>query len=319
MGEVMDQAVFVNHQFAGKILMACISPLFPFIIVSNALLILVVYRNHSLRTPTNIIVASLAFSTLLDALVGLPLNTYGVVYKMEEACTADGDTLYYLPLQIIAGVSFCNIVALTADRYIAVTKPLRYVQIVTLRRIAIVLGPFWILSTLLNSVRYVGLKLQTNSTILDSNKTICGTPYSGSTTLTFGWLLFWVIMVLMVALPVINFLLLRIAMKQARKIAIQRVVIGLRQDQPPAQNDRLKAFKTISLVVSLFVIFWFPFPLHLVLRLTTFMSPLTFSVYSYCFLVWHTISLIVNPLLYGFRDRAFRKCFKNIFRQCRWP
>nr|XP_054768184.1 melanocyte-stimulating hormone receptor-like [Lytechinus pictus] len=319
MGEVMDQDVFVNHEFAGKILMACISPLFPLIIVSNALLILIVYRNHSLRTPTNIIVASLAFSTLLDALVGLPLNTYGVVFKIEEACTGDRDTLYYLPLQIIAGVSFCHIVALTADRYIAVTKPLRYVQIVTLRRIAIVLGSLWILSTLLNSVRYVGLKLQTNSTILDGNKTICDMPYSGSTSVTFGWLLLCVIMVLMVALPVINILLLRIAMKQARKIAIQRVVIGIHQDQPPAQDDRLKALKTISLVVSLFVIFWFPFPLYIGLWLTTFMSPLTFSVYCNCFLVWHAISLIVNPLLYGFRERDFRKGFQNIFRQCRAP
>ncbi|XP_054768186.2 melanocyte-stimulating hormone receptor-like [Lytechinus pictus] len=318
MGEVMDQAVFVNHQFAGKILMACISPLFPFIIVSNALLILIVYRNHSLRTPTNIIVASLAFSNLVDALIRLPLNTYGVVFKIEEACTGDEDSLYHLPLQIIAGVSFGHIVALTADRYIAVTKPLRYVQIVTLTRIAIVLGSLWILSTLLNSVRYVGFKLQTNSTILDRNKTICDRPYSGSMSFNFGWLLLSVVVVLMVALHVINTLLLRIAMKQKRKIAIQRVVIGFHQDQPPAQNDRLKAFKTISLVVLLFVIFWFPFPVYLVLWLTTYVSPQTFSVYCNCFLVWHTISLIVNPL-YGFRDRAFRKNFQNIFRQCRAP
>ncbi|XP_041480608.1 melanocortin receptor 5-like [Lytechinus variegatus] len=317
MGEIVDQAIFVNHRFAGKILMACISPLFPIIIVSNALLILIVYRNHSLRTPTNIIVASLAFSNLVDALVGLPLNIYGVVFKMEEACTGDEDTWYYLPLQIIAGVSFCHIVALTADRYIAVTKPLRYVQIVTLRRIAIVLGSLWILSTLLNSVRYIAFELQTNSTILDRNETICGMPYSGSMSLTFGWLLLSVVVVLIVALPVINTLLLRIAMRQARKIAVQRVVIGFHQDQPPPQDDRLKAFKTISLAVSLFVIFWFPFPLYLVLRLTTYLSPLTFSVYCNCFLVWHTISLIVNPLLYGFRDRDFRKGFQNIFRQCR--
>ncbi|XP_054768183.2 neuromedin-U receptor 1-like [Lytechinus pictus] len=315
---VLDPAFFVNHQFAGKILMVCISPLFPFIIVSNALLILIVYRNHSLHTPTNVIVASLAFSNLVDVVVGLPLYTYGVVFKIKEACTADGDTLYYLALQITAGVSFLHIVALTADRYIAVTKPLRYVQIVTLRRIAIALGCFWILSTLLNSVRYVELfkDLQTNTTIPDHNTTICGMPYSGSTTLTFGWIVLCVIVVLIVVLPVTNILILRIAMKQARKIAIQREVIGVQQEQPPRQYDRLKALKTILLVASLFIIFSFPFSVYLVLRLTTYVSPLTFTVYTHCFLVWHTIGLIVHPLLYGFRDRAFRKGFQNILRQC---
>ncbi|XP_041479852.1 neuromedin-U receptor 1-like [Lytechinus variegatus] len=319
MSEVLDPAFFVNHQFAGKILMACISPLFPIIIVSNALLILIVYRNHRLRTPTNAIVASLAFSNLVDALIGLPLYTYGVVFKIEEACTADGDTLYHLPLQITAGVSFLHIVALTADRCIAVTKPLRYVQIVTLKRIAIVLGSFWILSALLNNVRFIDLfkDLQTNTTIPDHNTTICGMPYSGSTTLTFGWIVLCVIVVLMVVLPVTNISLLRIAMKQARKIAIQREVMRVQQNQPPPQDDRLKAFKTILLIVSLFIIFSFPFPLYLVLRLTTYVSPLTFMVCTHFFLVWHTIGLIVHPLLYGFRDRAFRIGFQNILRQCR--
>eukprot|EP00057_Strongylocentrotus_purpuratus_P018879 XP_011673353.1 PREDICTED: alpha-1A adrenergic receptor-like [Strongylocentrotus purpuratus] len=42
-----------------------------------------------------------------------------------------------------------HIVALTADRFIAVTKPLRYASLVTYRRIAIVLGCLWLLSIFL--------------------------------------------------------------------------------------------------------------------------------------------------------------------------
>ena len=143
--KVRHPALFAHHQFAGKIVvMVCITSFLPCIVTSNALLVLAVYRNYSLRTPTNAIIVSLAISNLLDALVGIPLYVYATVFKFDAWCFAEENTPNYaLPLSALSGVSFCHIVALTADRFIAVTKPLRYASLVTFRRIAIVLGCLW--------------------------------------------------------------------------------------------------------------------------------------------------------------------------------
>ena len=131
MNESTESALFAHHQFAGKIVvMVCITPFLPCIVVSNALLVLAVYRHYSLRTPTNAIIVSLAISNLLDALVGIPLNVYASVFEFDASCEKK-TRFYTLPLNALSGVSFSRIVALTADRFIAVTKPLRYASLVT--------------------------------------------------------------------------------------------------------------------------------------------------------------------------------------------
>ncbi|XP_030837445.1 neuromedin-U receptor 1-like [Strongylocentrotus purpuratus] len=234
--------------------MVCITPVLPCVIVSNVLLVLAVYRQYSLRTPTNAIIVSLAISNLLDALVGIPLHMYESVFEFDASC--EKNTRYYtLPLYALSGVSFSHIVALTADRFIAVTKPLRYASLVTYRRIAIVLGCLWLLSILFNTARSVS-SAHGSHTRVDQKATDCRAPLTGTTNVTFTCLLVCVIVISMVALLVINALILHIAVKQARKIASQRVIIQFQQQQLPVQDDRLKAFKTVSHVVTVFIFFW---------------------------------------------------------------
>ena len=86
MNESTEPDLFADHQFAGKIVvMVCITPFLPCVIVSNALLVLAVYRNYSLRTPTNAIIVSLAISNLLDAFVGIPLHMYASVFEFDAS------------------------------------------------------------------------------------------------------------------------------------------------------------------------------------------------------------------------------------------
>ena len=111
---------------------------------------------------------------------------------------------------------FCHIVVLTADRFIAVTKPLRYASLVTFKRIAIVLGCLWLLSILSNTARAVSLA-HGSHTNQDQNETDCGAPLTGTLEVTLTWLLFCVIVISMVALLTINALILHIAVKTSEK------------------------------------------------------------------------------------------------------
>ncbi|EDO39083.1 predicted protein [Nematostella vectensis] len=92
------------------------------ITVENLFVCYIVYRFRNLRTFTNGFVVSLAFS---DALVG------GILLPLELArytsppgvATAEG---YFISIILQANVF--NLLAVTFDRYLAVMKPLTYIQ-----------------------------------------------------------------------------------------------------------------------------------------------------------------------------------------------
>ena len=176
MNESTEPDLFAHHQFAGKIVvMVRITPFLPCVIVSNALLVLAVYRQYSLRTPTNAIIVSLAISNLLDAPC-LDSTAYCVqpsLNWMPRAKRIYVTILYpWMHFQVFRWVI---IVALTADRFIAVTKPLRFASLVTFRRIAIVLGCLWILSILSNTARSVSVA-HGSHTSQDQKETDCRAP-----------------------------------------------------------------------------------------------------------------------------------------------
>ncbi|XP_030843433.1 5-hydroxytryptamine receptor 2B-like [Strongylocentrotus purpuratus] len=94
----------------------------PCIIVGNVLVILSVYKNETMRTPTNLILASMAFVDLLVGLIANPLEI--LLMKNASNCIPQLQLMAFLTL-LTSGVSFLHIVAVTADRFIAVTRPLR--------------------------------------------------------------------------------------------------------------------------------------------------------------------------------------------------
>ena len=83
-------------------------------------------------------------------------------------------------------------------------------------------------------------------------------PLTGTTNVTFTWLIVCVIVI--VALIAINALILHIAVKQARKIANQRVIIQFQQQQLQYKMTDWKHLRTISLVVTASLSSGFRFP-----------------------------------------------------------
>ncbi|XP_072174692.1 adenosine receptor A2b-like [Diadema setosum] len=151
-------------------------------------------------------------------------------------------------------VSLLHIIAVTADRFIAVTLPLRYSAIVTYRRLKVVITSLWIMGTmqLLRSLLLVlaDKKLPTIKCF--------GGNFVDSSLVAFNSVLCGVYVCTFAVLIVLNVRVLLIATRQSLTITTRNQAYDKNRNRREKSIDRLKAAKTVSLIVCIFVVCWLP-------------------------------------------------------------
>lgn len=122
----------------------------------NSVVVLAVWRNPALHTPSNAFLCCLALS---DLTVGLIAQPCFVIHKIGELlqdysmyCTTRilTESLGY----ITAGTSVLTMTGIAIERYLALYLHLRYTEIVTTKRILITASGLWIFFTLLTASRF---------------------------------------------------------------------------------------------------------------------------------------------------------------------
>ncbi|GAB6026922.1 hypothetical protein CHUAL_013565 [Chamberlinius hualienensis] len=137
--EPMDIAIIILTVFL----------LSPLIICSNSLLIASFHRYKRLRTPSNCLIVSLAISDLSIGLF-LPLQVY-IELSNHPVQSAILCLLPYCVIFILCSVSILNMTAIAIDRYMSLSQPLTYNNIITKTSITRFIAVFWIYSLLLSS------------------------------------------------------------------------------------------------------------------------------------------------------------------------
>uniref|UniRef100_A0A7E4VY70 G_PROTEIN_RECEP_F1_2 domain-containing protein n=1 Tax=Panagrellus redivivus TaxID=6233 RepID=A0A7E4VY70_PANRE len=97
-------------------------------IFGNALVMLAVYRERSLQTVTNYLIVSLAVS---DFLVAICVMSFAVYFEYNAFSWGLGSTLcnLYIGVDVACSTaSILNLLAISLDRYIAISHPLAYAQ-----------------------------------------------------------------------------------------------------------------------------------------------------------------------------------------------
>ncbi|CAF0741576.1 unnamed protein product [Rotaria sordida] len=116
-----------------------------FTIFGNVLVVVSVYREKSLHTITNYFVVSLAISDITVAAVVMPFAIYLEFNRVWELSERLCD--FWVASDCMAcTASILNLVAIAVDRYIAVTKPLKYARHKNPKRIAIMIVIVWLVS-----------------------------------------------------------------------------------------------------------------------------------------------------------------------------
>ena len=118
--------------------------LIPTCIAGNVLVLAAVWRNPSLRTPSIILLCSLAVSDLLVGFLALPLNiavALTPLYRVSSYLRLS-EARMFLHIQL-CGVSLETMTAISVDRYLALHYHMRYPNMMTSRHATCVAATIW--------------------------------------------------------------------------------------------------------------------------------------------------------------------------------
>ena len=264
-------------------------------VLGNAAFLWVIYKCRTIRTASNLLVASLA---LADLLVGLVIDPVWIVRCLltprpfNHPLKIAIDSLW-IQTSVTTTFSLCVV---SLDRYIAVRSALLYNQIVTYRRCYAAMSFVWIASIAFGFSR-----------ILITNPANLPRLWLSVTIIT--------ILLPMILITFCYYCIFVLARRQSRKIAMQNFQLETVQLVSEGVRNR-KAAKTVGLIVVLFIVSWFPSLVTSFVHLATSDHCTTQNMR----LVWLWVELVaftssgINPWLYSLRSSEFREQMKRVFR-----
>ena len=119
------------------------APLMLISIIGNTLVLAAILRTPSLRSPSTILLCSLAVS---DLLVGLIVQPVYIAYRLTRNVSLD-HALSIMAFSV-CGVSLLTMTAISVDRFLALHYHMRYPNLMTTRRAVYALATSWFLCVL---------------------------------------------------------------------------------------------------------------------------------------------------------------------------
>uniref|UniRef100_A0A3Q0R9Y3 Histamine H2 receptor n=1 Tax=Amphilophus citrinellus TaxID=61819 RepID=A0A3Q0R9Y3_AMPCI len=271
----------------------------------NVLVCLAVCASRRLRCLTNCFIVSLAVTDLLLGLLVLPFSA--LLQLNDEWPLGAVFCNFYISMDVmLCTASILTLLAISVDRYLAVTMPLRYTSLVLPWRVAVAMVSVWTVSL---AVSFLPIQMgwnTVNGTVQNhgpwASEGKCRFELNRPYVLTDSLLTFYLPLVTMCW----TYLkILRIARAQAKRI----ITVALREH---------KATVTLAGVIGAFVVCWLPyFILFTVLGLKEHPDPSTVPEYSIVLWLGYANSAL-NPILYGALNRDFRSAYTHLLR-CRCP
>ncbi|EDO43118.1 predicted protein, partial [Nematostella vectensis] len=257
-------------------------------ITGNALVIASFIAYSRIRTATNFFVVSLACTDLGVALFSMPL---WLAYILTGTIWAENPVLFrvWTAMDILVGTaSIGNLVAISLDRFLCITKPLMYYQYITSVRVNSTIACIWVYSVLMAVASYLLWQYR----IFNFISSI---------------VYFWVPLLIIISAYSIVF---RVALRQTRQINTSN------SQKTRASRysfvTELKAAKTLAAVVGAFALCWAPFVLingiYSMCIECPYIKPEIILVVKWL----HYGNSLLNPPIYGLLNKDFRVAFKHI-------
>ena len=143
-----------------KILVSALNiPLSVTAFLGNMLIIVALQKPSSLYTPSKLLLGCLASTDLCVGLVTQPLHvTYLMSAEHFKGCRLVGILSITIGV-FLGGLSLFTLTAISMDRLLALLLGLRYRQVVTLRRVWILVVTFWLSNAAISMTFFYGLRI----------------------------------------------------------------------------------------------------------------------------------------------------------------
>ncbi|XP_067371903.1 trace amine-associated receptor 8b-like, partial [Channa argus] len=264
-----------------------------FTVVLNLLVIISVSHFRQLRTPTNLLLLSLAVSDSLFGLMTL------VEAQRQTTCWLLGDRMCSLHVYV-SSICFCasvgDMLLISVDRYVAICDPLHYSTRVTVTRVKMCIYMCWICSAIYYGVTIKDTLAQPGMYNSCDGQCVISMDYIAG--------VFDLVLSFIAPITVIIILYLRVfmtAVSQARAMRSHVAAVTLQHSGTVmTKKSELKAARTLGVVIVVFLISFCPYYcLSLTLHGTDL--PATSGVFMLC------ISPCLNPVIYALFYPWFRK------------
>lgn len=287
----------------------------------NALVITAVYLFHRLRRMTNFFIISLAVSDLLVALGHLPIRIDQSVHNnnwcFDKAPGVVTTCAYWIVMDtVFSSASICNLVIISIDRFLAITKPFEYQSRMT-KRVGFSLIAFvWVYALLWGVLSLVDWTSTSTNHInvlfnYKTNERKCVKDDKVYYTTAMAVAFFLPLLIVIVTYSCV----FRVAFIQAKAVASLDPNKGKRHIL-----RELKATKTIAVVIGVFIVCWLPGFILIVLSLwcKSCFEPfvkskdLSLSIRIIFVFVLPVMNSSLNPLIYTVFNKEFRLAFSRM-------
>ena len=268
-------------------------------VAGNSLVILVIIRSRSKKTPMNYLLLNLAVADLTSGVFLAPslilkgTFTYPQGPGGDALCRLFDGSLAWLGLYS----SVISLVFIAFNRYYAIMEPFCIRHRITTKKIKIFIPVCWIASVIINFpslyFRKFGNRERACPLLIKEVYSLFYFPFAG-----------------ILPISIMSVLYSR---------AIHRLWFEKSTTPTTLQAVRLsrkKVTKTMLLITATFVIFWFP---ELIGYSLENISPDLFSIHPTLHSVFHSLIVLnstVNPVIYAFQSGKFRRELKKLFCRC---
>lgn len=266
------------------------------ILFGNLLTITAVLRFSHLQTATNKLLVNLAVS---DCIVGLIMPLRGAFF-LEPALDTQkwACVMSVVLLQLSCASSICNMMFIAIDRYVFISFPLRYPNIVTSRRCALVIIVTWTYAVLFSTSL-----IYWNNWTQRSPGQDCNLAQLSSSNYVYFFNVTQFCIMVMVMLTAYG-LIWKQAYKHNRQISAQMAQSINGQNR----SRDMKFIKTLLIVLGLFIISWSPYVL---LLFTSSIDETLYNKEAYNITFFLGIfNSTMNPFVYGWRNTEYRRAYK---------
>ena len=261
----------------------------PITILGNLLVISAFYKdpNKNLRSPSYILLTSLALSDFAVGAVQTPLTAYYWIDSFTAKKFPFSFTILLSVNGFIGLVSILHLLALSVDRFLATVTPLKYARTVTKNRVYITVAFIWVYSLVVACIAAALKKIISAGTLLAVH----------------------------IFIPCIcmTYLNTRIVVRM-RRTSRELNSCVVNEQAKVFENRERKVAKLVFLVLSVFVMCYLPWCVTLILVLSCSTCNLKACMHVYAVsgtLLY--VSPLIHPFLYTWRLPKFKEALLPYF------